>query len=787
MSDTDVNDNGPQEGSSEKPELRQFSRGELKVTLEAHTKWLESNSMEGEAADLSRLDIHGTDLQMALLLQANLQEADLSSANLKKAWFQRANLRGTNLCGADLREAHLGEADLQNANLSEANLQGAYLEGANLQRANLRKANLREAFFPDSNLQGAILDRADLRKSFLHHANLQEVFLREANLQEADLGTANLRGADLFRTRMQNANLSDVDLTETTNLLGRNLAGANLTNARLPEGIARFDGLDYVAERARSASKIFMLMIFGCAYSWLTIAATTDARLLDIAASSPLPIIQVNVPIVGFYWIGAVFLLAVYFHLHLYLQTFWEGLADLPAIFPDGNRLEKKVYPWFLTALVRTHFYRLREHRPFHSRLSSLVSVFFVWWIVPLTLVLFWGRCIPRNDWETTSLHIGLLTISAAFGTFSYLSARTILRGREMGISYSVDKGKTGYMWRRVLQARGILAFGLVPAVTGVVFAVVSLGAIEGVPPSRGTQTEGMPPFRGTPILAWVPSVFDSIGYRAFADLRGTDVSTRPENWWMAPHPQELVRPASLKGANLRYADATSAFLAKADLRAANLQRANLKNANLQGAILESANLQGAILENANLQDANLRFANLQEARLANANLQGALLVGANLKAADLNANFQAADLRDANLQGANLVGASLEEAILFRANLQGANLGRATLRRARFLGANLQGARLADANLQGADLGGARLQGAILESAYLQDANLNGNLKGADLFRANLQGANLIFATNLTREQLDAACGNDKTTLPHELRDYQMKPCPLAAQLTSD
>ena len=112
--------------------------------------------------------------------------------------------------------------------------------------------------------------------------------------------------------------------------------------------------------------------------------------------------------------------------------------------------------------------------------------------------------------------------------------------------------------------------------------------------------------------------------------------------------------------------------------------------------------------------------------------------------------------------------------------------------------GAPLQGADLrhTDASrafLAKADLGYAKLQGADLSFANLQGANLVfANLQGADLFRANLrgadlQGANLTEAKDVTREQLDEACGDDKTKLPHYLTDYQMKPCPEPVQPPSN
>ena len=64
--------------------------------------------------------------------------------------------------------------------------------------------------------------------------------------------------------------------------------------------------------------------------------------------------------------------------------------------------------------------------------------------------------------------------------------------------------------------------------------------------------------------------------------------------------------------------------------------------------------------------------------------------------------------------------------------------------------------------------------------------------VRQADLIGANLQGADLAFADltqakDLTREQLDEACGDDETTLPDYLADYQMKPCPTPEQPTSN
>jgi hypothetical protein len=78
-------------------------------------------------------------------------------------------------------------------------------------------------------------------------------------------------------------------------------------------------------------------------YTCLTIATTTDPLLLTNSISSPLPIIRTEIPIAGFFWVAPLILLSFYLYFHIYLQRLWETLADLPAVFPDGSRLDKRV------------------------------------------------------------------------------------------------------------------------------------------------------------------------------------------------------------------------------------------------------------------------------------------------------------------------------------------------------------------------------------------------------------------------------------------------------------
>jgi len=616
---------------------------------------------------------------------------------------EKPDLRGINLAETDLRRAMLAEADLSGANFRGANLQDVNLQGACLQGADLSQANLQ---------------RANLLKSQLCKANLTG-----ANLEAATLRDASVTCAILLKAILRNADLQNADLTGAIDLLGDQLAGADLSGVKLPESILKFEGLSRVEEAAKNAQTLFLSTLTACVYAWLTIATTQDARLLTNATSSPLPIIGTEIPIAGFYWAAPVLLLSLAIYSNLYLQRLWEQLANTPAIFPDGSSLDRRAYPWLLIGLVRSYFARLRENRPPLSRTQNAAGILLAWWIVPFTLLLFWLRYLSRHDWDGTSLHIGLLAVSGIAAVGFHRLAATTLRGKEA----------RPYLWKKALKdprsyKRCAMVLGTLGLAT--LFYYLSCGAIEGVrsdlddctwkaltePDTRGSDPN--PKVSG--IRLWVPRALWCIGASPFANLVEVDVSTKGANWTTGQKEEEIsqVKGARLKGGDLRHANAFRAFLVGADLRGARLQE--------------------AYLAEAWLQEADLSYAQLQGANLALARLQGA-------------------DLRNAQVNGA----------YFYRASLQGAKLSWAILRGADFRQAQLQGADLSQAWLQGANFMDAQLQGADFRQAQLH---------GAYFHKARVEGADLNAAIGLTQEQVDSTCVDDKTQLPPNFR--RPKPC---------
>jgi uncharacterized protein YjbI with pentapeptide repeats len=239
------------------------------------------------------------------------------------------------------------------------------------------------------------------------------------------------------------------------------------------------------------------------------------------------------------------------------------------------------------------------------------------------------------------------------------------------------------------------------------------------------------------------------------------------------------LRNCRLRGAYLNgKADLRCANLSYADLTGANLNEADLCKANAQNAMFRSAYLDEARLAGANLEGANLQCAVLENCKLPKAVLRKADLSGANAR----NACFLKADLGKAQLQKGNFRDADMSKAVLRRAKAEKAVFTKAVLKEAHLEGANLSGAILDRANCQGAFFTGSSLENANLEESCLWKTRFSyadltkANLRNADLTGAHFEGAYLSEAVNLTQEQLDSACGDEKTKLPPGLH---IKICP--------
>jgi uncharacterized protein YjbI with pentapeptide repeats len=610
-----------------------------------------------------------------------------------------------------------------------------------------------QADFSRKNLEGADLIDARLQSALLNKAILRRADLMLADLRGANMLQANLEETSLLGTQFQQANLQAAVFHGATGLLSPQLAGANLFGTLLPETTSPFEGLNQVREVGRKAGWLLVLTLLLNGLVWLRIFTTPDSQLLNDSSALPFSGLQTTLPFIPFYLFGPVIILCLYVCFHLFMQRLWDGIAQLPAIFPDGRRLDACI-PWFARWSARTHFRLLRNLPSPLGFLETGIAKLLLYWVGPATILLFWGRYLTLEDLRGTTLHV-LLVSGAIAAAMNFPK----LAGKTFGVDTLRLTNEEKSSSRKIA-----LLHRSVPLAVGLFLFPLSIGTILGAPHDYRRTAQSPAPG----IKTWSADVLWIIGYNPFAQLTEADVSTKPPGWTGREEEIALVKGASFNRLRLRYIQAYGAFLVKAhfwqtDLRDAYLAEADLREANFRQVDLQNAVLDHAKLTRATLPEADLRNANLDRADLRDANLSSAVLSGATLIDATLNgANLYKADLRLALLQRASLKQADLREANLENANFTMANLQEAYLISTKLSSAHLRNADLSQAILTDADLRKSDLSGVLLQGAVL---------RGADLGGASLQGADLRGAVGLTAKQVCSAANLREAQMDENLQ----------------
>ncbi len=319
-----------------------------------------------------------------------------------------------------------GGKDGEQANLMKADL--SWYSYANKDLV-FYEADLKKAYLSDANFQGTYLMRANLQGAYLWRTDLSGALLVEANLKGAHLYLADFNGADLLGAILRAADLSNANFTGAKSLLAEQLAGLDLTGATLPADIHNFTGpLKVVEDASKHARYIFFAMQLACVYAVLTVATHAP----DLSDPIRLPVLNIDIPVIWFYRVAPVLLLMLYQYFLFYMQRLWEKVADLPAVFPDGYSLDRKVYPWLLTEIIHAHVPKLREKDPprMFGR-QRLFSVSFAWCAVPATLLFIIYKSWAADDILSPTIQIIPTIFAVAIGFESYLATAKTLAGNK--------------------------------------------------------------------------------------------------------------------------------------------------------------------------------------------------------------------------------------------------------------------------------------------------------------------------------------------------------------------
>jgi uncharacterized protein YjbI with pentapeptide repeats len=434
------------------------------------------------------------------------------------------------------------------------------------------------------------------------------------------------------------------------------------------------DEANRASDPAWSSWLAFLLLL---TYVVVTLASVSHKALL-LNAPVKLPIINADIPLVGFFQYAPLLFLLVYLSLlvqHVILARKYRRFTDAIAAYEMETGSE---HP----ARERVHSYVFSQIAagPRPNRITKFMMqliVYVTFSVLPIvTLLYFQIKFLPYHEVSITYWH--RFAVILGFAMLILLTPLMQNTGPARR-RWDIKVGPQEEAW----EASGtqvLLVLVLLPIIVGFSWLIATvpdewidrrLGFVAPASVKVGAEEEAklLNPLVRRVIYDRLPNDNDKawwrrwlLSYRVLI-VEDTDLGADADE-------RVVLRERDFRFALLSRSDLHRADLAWADLRAAQmwktLARGKLKDGQLQGAFLREAQLQGAQLNSAQLQGADLSKAQLQGAELNYANLRGADLRGAQLQGADLSsANLQGADLRGAQLQGAKLEGVQLQGADL--------------------------------------------------------------------------------------------------------------------------
>ena len=453
---------------------------------------------------------------------------------------------------------------------------------------------------------------------------------------------------------------------------------------RLSDDVKGFlDEANATSEPARTAWLAFLFLL---TYVIVTLASVSHK---DLLLNSPvkLPIINADIPLVGFFQYAPAMMLLVYLSLlvqHVIVARKYRRFTD--AIIPQEhetgseNPARERVHAYVFSQILAGP----RPHRITKLMMQLIVYVTFA--ALPIaTLLYFQIKFLPYHEVWITYWH----RFAVILGFAMLILLTPIMQHAPPKRRWDLRLGPPAEAWE-VSGRQVVMILLLLPVVLGFSWLIATvpdewidrrLGFVAPASAAIGPQGEAklLNPLVRRLVYNRLPDDGSKGWWRRF--LLSYRVLIVEDTDLGVEEPAKLVlRERNFRYALLNRSDLHRADLTWADLRTAQLWRivvrGKLNDTQLQGAVLKEAELQGAQLASASLQGADLNFAELQGAILSYAKLQGANLRGAQL---------QGADLRFAQLQGADLEGAQLQDADLEGVELQGAALSGAEIWLAKF------------------------------------------------------------------------------------------------------
>jgi hypothetical protein len=325
-------------------------------------------------------------------------------------------------------------------------LRSADYPGVDLRNRTLREGQLEMANFSDGNLSGADLSRATCRFTNLRGANLGDTHVEGADFSYADLRYTNWTGSRVFDTAFSAANLEHSNLEAVTGLRPEQLAGTNLSDARLPLPFVQYFALNVARDRLRRTIGAFLMLAIVSGYLVIAVSQLDDLFLVAYKQIS-LPGTRILFPAPPVFVVATILIGVLSWYFQFLVHSSWSVLAKLPATFPDGESLaDKFVYPF---GSLRRKESRSSAHntdaRQIIRVILDRIAILVQQTIGPISLVTIWSRYLLLRDLVGTMAQVLIITITIAF-TFVFLI--------NVDSSYRVEDDSRGTNYNRFSPLR---------------------------------------------------------------------------------------------------------------------------------------------------------------------------------------------------------------------------------------------------------------------------------------------------------------------------------------------
>ncbi len=192
--------------------------------------------------------------------------------------------------------------------------------------------------------------------------------------------------------------------------------------ARLVDNAAELARLDKIVENSSEKNRNFFIAYLGLLiYVQAIVFSTTDLQLLASVEGLKMPIIDLTVPLVGFYVVVPIFVIALHFNFLQNLESHHYKLMRWRDAHPGATVPRSHILPFlFDYAMLEQDSQLLRWVRWANSLLCFNLA--------PITLGLLLWRYTDRQDWTVTVWHY----LAFVFDCYLVWKLRLAMRDNEV-------------------------------------------------------------------------------------------------------------------------------------------------------------------------------------------------------------------------------------------------------------------------------------------------------------------------------------------------------------------